>query len=175
MINENTSRAVVVFIMLGVVAIAALMSWLTTAVTYDGRMPVGEWTMRIENSDGKALPKACLTILSGGGDVISWSPNDLGEEVKGPFDNYTAPGSVCADDRGLLRLKNTRTLKYGGSYWKLFWIWRIGSDPHEGPRNLLLKISAPGYEAVIVPLSTLFSEKGSTVVLKGETGGQIPH
>ena len=166
MTERGARIVVIVFITIGVIVGGAVLSWITTAVTWDGRMPVGEWSIEVRGSDMAALPDACLTVLSREGDVISMPASDSADEARCPFDNYSAQESVCADYQGIIRLRNTLNLGYGGSCWKLFWIWRIGSDPQEGPTTLLLKISAPGYEAATVSVDRLFSEKDITVELE---------
>lgn len=145
-------------IFLVVVGLAAVLSWRTTATIWDGEMLQGEWSIRVQNHQGIALADAYLSVITEDGESVSY-----GDYGRGPFDNYTAPGDVRADD-GVLRLRNTRRLKVGGTFWELFWIWRIGSYPDPG-MGLVFKISAPGYEAATVSFDDLLSQNEITIAL----------
>jgi len=146
------------------IALGVLLSWLTTHLTWIGTMPLGEWTIRVHNRQGIALGDAYLTLVSKTGEPLSYGAGASGLPT-GPFDNYTGPGSVRADHDGVLSLRNTRARKYGGSCWKLLWIWRIGSDPYTGPLTLVIEISAPRYKAARVSVRELFSQKEITIAL----------
>ena len=138
---------------------AAVLSWRTTATTWHGEMLQSEWTIRVQDHQGIALADAYLALITEDGESVSY-----GDYGRGPFDNYTAPGDVRADDDGVLRLRNTRCLKVGGTFWELFWIWRIGSYPDPG-MGLVFKISARGYEPATVSFDDLLVQKEITITL----------
>lgn len=159
MCKKRMRIVIVAAIFLVVVGSAVVLSWWTTATIWDGEMLQGEWSIRVQNHQGIALADAYLSLITEDGESVSY-----GDYGRGPFDNYTAAGSVRADGDGVLRLRNTRRLKVGGTFWELFWIWRIGSYPDPG-MGLVLKISAPDYEAATVSLDDLLVRKEITIAL----------
>jgi hypothetical protein len=156
----------VIVIVLVILIAAVLLSWLTTTVTWDGRVPKGEWSILVQDHQGNALPDACVTVLSKEGQPVSFESQDTAKESRGPFDNYSTPEGVCADRNGVIRLQNTRSLGYGGRYWKLLWVWHIGSNPSESPMSLILRVSAPDYEDTLVSVDDLVSQRIVTVTLE---------
>ena len=151
----------IVAIILGLVVAALVVSRLTTAITWYGATPEDEWSIYVQDNHGAALPHACLAVVSAEGQPLSYR----GDE-SGLFENYSTPESVCADDNGVLRLR-TRSLPYGGSHWKLFWIWSIGSSPQDDISwSFFLEISAPSYKTAAVSVNDLMSQEEITVRLK---------
>ena len=154
-------------IMMCVIVVVGVLSWLTSCISWIGGIPEGEWAICVQDNQGTVLPHACLTVLSADGEPLTFRAHGSAEEAGELFDNYSTPKSVCADENGVLRLKNSCHFGFGGSYWKLFWIWRIGADPQEiSPRSWLLKISAPGYKAATMTVGDLLERKEVTVRLE---------
>jgi hypothetical protein len=162
MVPTSVTIVIVCGILLLVVGLAAGVSWATTRVAWDATMPRGGWAVRVQNEQGSAIPNASLSLLlPKTGKIVSYGVADS-DGSAGPFDNYTGPGSVTAGADGVVSLRNTRGLRYGGEYWKLFWIWEIGTT--RGPESLLVQVSAPRHQAARIPAQDLLSAK--EIILK---------
>jgi len=125
---------------------------------FAGQFPKGQWSIRVRDRRGNPLADAHLTLATEEGQPLS-----CGSDYRGPFDNYTVPGSVHADSDGVLWLHNTRDVKYGGDDWELFWTWPMGRD--DVPECLRLHVTAPGYEAATASVEDLFAQKNMTLTL----------
>jgi len=147
---------------LALIAAAGALSWLTTGVMWDGGVPVGQWSIHVQDPLGNSLGDAHLTMTLRGKPYL---PDGLREGESGVFDNYTGPEGVSADDDGVLRLRNTQDLEDGGTYHRLFWIWHIGDPADMGFDDLLLSISVPGYETATLSVADLFEQEKTTVTL----------
>ena len=161
----DSMRIVVMAVVCLLVFGLAAVSRVTSRATWTARMACGEWAIRVQDEQGDAIPDASLRVVHPEtGETLSYGAARSDGAI-GPFDNYTGPGSVTAGADGVIRLRNTRRLRYGGEYWKLFWIWIVGADPGKGPHSLLLELSAPGHESARVSVNDVWSAKETVLKL----------
>lgn len=110
--------SVVLMILLFSLLVAAFASYFTTAVSWDGAFPSGEYHLQIVNQSGSPIKGATLNIYQG---------NNLAFEY--PFDNYLSENSLVSNDKGEIVLTHLpRGLEYGGSDWLLFWVIPINKS-----------------------------------------------
>lgn len=146
---------------MALVGLLILSSWATTHILWDGRMPIGQWFLHISDEMGRPIPDAAMEIISPKGRSLS-TP---GVESSGPFDNYAGPGSLASDSQGVIMLRNIRELPYGGSCWKLLWIWPIGACPAQSPGSLIVRINSQGHEPAATTIETILSQGHVALIL----------
>ncbi len=84
------------------------------------------------------------------------------------FDGYRSPGSLRSDGNGLISLRVSHPVKFGGTSHRIFWIWEWGDDPLAGPTSLVLKISAPNHVAVTMTIAELLDKDRVSITLQGK-------
>jgi hypothetical protein len=105
-------------IVLAVLGMLACLSYLTTARTWDGGFPDGEFCFNIRNADGQPIPKAVLRVYRAGTRDPAYGY---------PLDDYRAGHDLVTDDTGrITALRRWGGLQFGGDDWHLFWVIRIG-------------------------------------------------
>jgi len=156
--NRKRSIIILVIVLLAIGVLLTGLSWVTTYVAWVGRMPKGTWILYVKDVTGTPIHYAKV-------DFLSSRTGTLVATQGGPFDNCTGPGSVASDSDGAIELRNTKAFLYGGTYWKLFWVWPIGACPDMGPRAIVLRISAQGYKPSTLDMTTVLSQDKLVVTL----------
>ena len=166
---KAVKRLCITGIVLAAVALAAVLSRLTTVHAGYNVLPQGQWTIRVVNEEGAPLPGARFAVkLPGSCEPVSFTRDESGRGPISPFDDYTGPESIAADEKGKIHLRTTRAIRWSSSCWYLFWVWPIEDYPLKGRFDFLLAISSPGYYEATIPISYLVGVSEITVTLKAK-------
>lgn len=137
------------------VAISATagLSFVTTTYHIDGIVSPGHWRCRVVTPEGMPVARARMDVVSRSGPVYPL-----------PFKNAGWDGSLTADAGGVVELIIPGDVQagFGGSGWRLFWVFDIYHD--SSPYADDLCFSADGYDSVYVPFERV-STSGDTIVV----------
>lgn len=137
------------------ITLLIMLSWCTTEIIWDAEIRPGDWTVQVLAEGGIGNTNACVSVIMENGKVLTIDQNHDEKVTRSPIDNYTVPGSLCADRQGIIRIRISRPLRYGGVQWKALWLYPVGRGPNESPVPKTILISMGKCGSVIVPIDDL--------------------
>jgi len=126
---QTAALAVLGFVTL--ISLVFLVSVVTTYGIHDARIRPGTWVFAVKTADGVVLSDAELLVI-----------DKAGQRDYQQVGTYQGPGSIRADENGVLRFRLDGSYGYGGWSVRVFWVWPVSRVPHPA-----MRITAPGYEA----------------------------
>jgi hypothetical protein len=148
-----TRRSAVVWC-IGLVAFAALASYLTTSHTWAGGFPSGEFRLKVVDPDGRPVPGAVLRVFRGGTTTPAFGY---------PLENHLAGQDLVGDDGGVVTAFRTQGgIQFGGTGWVLFWVIPVGDHVGDHGPRYDCEITAAGFRPLRFPLVRLFQSPFQT-------------
>ena len=141
--------------------VAIVLSWATTHSYWDGFCPVGEWTVHIRDQQGAPVSGAVARLCY----PETGQPIEYGSRLESVFDNYTDSSGLQSDHDGAIHFRNTRRLGFGGEFWDLLWIWRIGTNGESSPYHVVVEVSAANFHPATLSVGDLWDQEQTTVRL----------
>jgi hypothetical protein len=140
---RSTVRRCVGFVAL-LVVLAVVASHVTTAYTWEGGFPSGEFRLKVVDPDGRPVPGAVLRVYRSGTSTPAYGY---------PLENHLSGQDLAGDDGGVVTAFRTRGgFQFGGTGWPLFWLIPVGGH---GP-SYDCELTAAGFRPLRFPLDRLF-------------------